>query len=247
MARKARKKGRSGIYHVILRGNDRQDLFFNDDDRNYFLKKLNRYIEETELKLYAFCLMNNHVHLLIGNADKNMPLFVKKLACSYAYYFNHKYDRVGHLFHGRYKSEPVDTDEYFKTVYRYILQNPEKQGLDSSISYRWASLNWEGRFKNLDNIYPVGLFGSDEERRRFIFLKNNDHCMENMTENQPGCSDDFVGEVISRLFDLEHARKLHELPKEVQKQNLNLLKRIGFSTNQLARITGFTRYFVKIA
>lgn len=68
-----------------------------------------------------------------------MSLLVQKIANSYVYYFNRKYDRSGHLFQGRFKSEPVLDDEYFKTVYRYILQNNEKAGLGKFDKYRWNS------------------------------------------------------------------------------------------------------------
>ena len=121
MARKPRKKSESQIYHIILRGNNRQDIFYNDTDRLFMLSRIEKYSEQTNIEIYAYCLMDNHIHLLVGKANPNLSKFVQKLATSYAMYFNRKYDRCGHLFQGRFKSEPVETDEYFQTVFRYIL------------------------------------------------------------------------------------------------------------------------------
>lgn len=247
MARGPRKHGQTGFYHIILRGNDRQDIFFEDVDRILFIKKMNKYIEETGLSMYAFCLMNNHVHILVGNADSNMALFVKKLACSYVYYFNHKYDRIGHLFQSRYKSEPVDTAEYFKTVYRYILQNPEKLRLEAGISYRWSSLNWEGKLKSLNVRYVDDVFGSKSARKHFITLKNDDLCMENISEPICKYDDDAVNGFIKTAFNIEHVHKLHECSREEQKERLHFLKKTGFSVSQLSRITEFSRYFITLA
>ena len=114
MARKPRLYGSSGTYHVILRGNNKQNLFNDDSDRKFFLCRLRKYSKELGVVVYAYCLMNNHVHILIGNASFNMSLLIQKLANSYVYYFNRKYERCGHLFQGRYKSEPVLDDAYLR-------------------------------------------------------------------------------------------------------------------------------------
>ena len=102
MSRKPRKKSESQIYHVILRGNNRQSIFFNDADRFFIINRIQKYSEQTNIELYAYCLMDNHIHLLVGKANPNLSKFVQKLATSYAMYFNRKYDRCGHLFQGRF-------------------------------------------------------------------------------------------------------------------------------------------------
>lgn len=139
MARKPRVYTDSGIYHAILRGNDQQNLFLDESDRIFFINRLNKYAIELKIELYAYCLMSNHVHILLGNATESLSKFVQKLANSYVYYFNRKYERSGHLFQGRFKSEPINDDEYFKTAFRYILQNPEKSGIAKTDSYKWNS------------------------------------------------------------------------------------------------------------
>ncbi|MBS7261842.1 MAG: transposase, partial [Treponema sp.] len=108
MARKPRKESSSQKYHIILRGNNKQLLFYDEKDCEFFLKRVFKYADQLEVKIYSYCLMGNHVHILLGNAPKEtLSLFVQNLSNSYVYYFNHKYDCSGHLFQGRFKSEPI--------------------------------------------------------------------------------------------------------------------------------------------
>lgn len=246
MARKPRKYGETGIYHVILRGNNQELIFYDDKDRQFFLSKLNKYALELQLDLYSYCLMDNHVHLLIGKASSKMALFVKKLACSYVYYFNHKYNRTGHLFQGRYKSEPVETVAYLKTVFRYILQNPEKAGLCNFQQYKWSSinnLNAEKTKVNLDFI--ISVFNSKSEMDQFLHTENSDLCMENIT--YLSSDDEIKAALINNLFMLDSPCELQKCSKEHLKSNLAFLKRIGFSIAQLSRISGINKKIIQNA
>lgn len=147
MPRKARQNSISGYYHIIFRGVNRQDIFLDDKDRLKFLDRLDRYCRATEVELVIFCLMDNHVHLLV-RSDAAPSLMVKKLLCSYVYYFNRKNERVGHLFDARYLSIPLETPRAILAVARYILRNPLKAGIGTVQGYRWSSwkvLDFVGR------------------------------------------------------------------------------------------------------
>ena len=122
MPRCARRFGESGYMHLIVRGIGRQLLFEDASDYRHYLKKLECYCLETEVKVCAFCLMDNHVHLLVKGDAESIVLLMKKIGVSYSWYYNKKYDRVGHLFQDRYRSEPVEDDRYLLTAFRYILQ-----------------------------------------------------------------------------------------------------------------------------
>ena len=87
--------------------------------------------ELSEFKLYAFVLMSNHIHLLIEPAGETLNTVLTRIETRYAMWYNRKYQRIGYLFQNRYRSETVETDLYFKTVLRYILQNPMKAGIES--------------------------------------------------------------------------------------------------------------------
>lgn len=157
MARQARIISESGIYHVILRGVNRIRVFLEEEDFVYFLDRLKSQTElqmtatpdvvgeaslSAHCEIYAYCLMSNHIHLLIKEKDEPIGMVMKRITSSYVYYFNHKYDRVGHLFQERFKSQPVEDEDYFITLLRYIHQNPVKANMvDGVDQYRWSSWN----------------------------------------------------------------------------------------------------------
>jgi len=136
VSRGAREKSGSGIYHIMLRGINQQDIFEDDEDRQRFIKTLGRVKKETDIEIFAYCLMNNHIHLLIKEKNDEVSKIIKKIGTSYVYYFNWKNERSGHLFQDRYKSEVVESDEYLYTVIRYIHHNPVKAGLSGLADYK---------------------------------------------------------------------------------------------------------------
>ena len=142
MPRKARKKSESGIYHIILRGQNRQMIFKDDEDKEKFLQTLEECKRKSGFKLYGYCLMGNHIHLLLHELKDETGMIMRRIGAGYVYWYNWKYRRCGHLFQDRYKSEAVETDEYFMTVLRYIHRNPVKAGLVKRMSdYKWSSYN----------------------------------------------------------------------------------------------------------
>ena len=130
MPRKARAKSKTGIYHIILRGINRQKIFNDNEDKKRLLETLLRYKEKSKYQIYAYCLMDNHIHLLLKEGEEPLAQIMRRIGGSYVYWYNHKYERVGNLFQDRFKSEVVEDDTYFLTVLRYIHQNPAKAGID---------------------------------------------------------------------------------------------------------------------
>jgi REP element-mobilizing transposase RayT len=142
MPRKARIKEEFSTYHVIIRGNERKNIFISDDDRVRFLDTLKRMKDKYNYKLEAYCMMDNHVHLLINDNGNDISKILKSINISYVYYFNSIYKRVGHLFQDRFKSERVDNENYLLNVSAYIHNNPVKAGIvDSPEKYKWSSYN----------------------------------------------------------------------------------------------------------
>ena len=126
MPRQPRRKSESGIYHIMLRGINQQTIFEDDADYRRFLDTLEKYKAVSGYTVFAYCLMSNHVHLLLKVADEDLDMIMKRIGGSYVFWYNWKYSRRGHLFQDRFKSEPVETDPYFLAVLRYIHQNPVK-------------------------------------------------------------------------------------------------------------------------
>jgi REP element-mobilizing transposase RayT len=129
MTRLPRVKSETGIYHVVMRGINKQQLFEEDEDYSKLLDLLRNYKEQISFEIYAYCLMGNHFHLLIKEGKEDVGHIMKRIGASFVYWYNWKYQRSGHLFQDRFKSEPVETDAYLVTVIRYIHQNPVVAGL----------------------------------------------------------------------------------------------------------------------
>ncbi|WP_404330329.1 transposase [Mesobacillus maritimus] len=109
MPREARQKSTSGVYHVMLRGANRQEIFHDDEDRMKFLNCLKKYKGIAKFNLYAWCLMDNHVHLLLKEGEEELATTMKRIGVSYVSFYNWKYCTTGHLFQDRFKSECVET------------------------------------------------------------------------------------------------------------------------------------------
>jgi REP element-mobilizing transposase RayT len=140
MARKPRIHFPGAYYHVILRGNARQEIFFDDADRYRFYMLLQEGIERFGHRIHAFCLMTNHVHLVVQVANKPLTKIMQNLSFRYTRWVNWRQNRSGHLFQGRYKSVVVDGDEYLLELVRYTNLNPVRAGIaETPSACRWSS------------------------------------------------------------------------------------------------------------
>lgn len=127
-------------YHVTSRGNNKQAIFFDEEDRIVFLDLLGNAVEKHECSIHAYCLMTNHVHLLIQVGAVPINRVMHNITSCYASWFNKKYQKVGHLFQGRYQAQSVETEQYAKRLVRYIHRNPIKAGMVAKAeSYIWSS------------------------------------------------------------------------------------------------------------
>jgi len=143
MARPLRIEYPGAFYHVMSRGNDRKAVFRQKEDYELFLETLADASERFDVLTYAFCLMPNHLHLLIQTKNPNLSQFMKRLLGVYTIRFNRRHKRHGHLFQGRYKAHLVDQDSYFLELSRYIHLNPVKAKLsEKPEKYTWSSMRF---------------------------------------------------------------------------------------------------------
>jgi REP element-mobilizing transposase RayT len=129
MARKVRIEIEGGLYHVITRGNDRQNIFHSPDDHAKFLSLLTRIKEILPFYLYAYCMMTNHVHLLIERKADKIGRIMHRLLTGYSQYYNRKYRKVGHLLQGRHKAILCESEVYMGQLVRYIHLTPVKANM----------------------------------------------------------------------------------------------------------------------
>ena len=240
MPRRARAKSESGYYHILLRGIGRQNLFEDSEDHEKFLEILAKYKDELKYQIAAYCLMSNHVHLLLEDTGKVLDLLMKKIAGSYAYYFNWKYDRIGHLFQDRFKSEPVEDDAYFLTVMRYIHQNPLKAGIAQMDDYPWSSYRTYiegGNF--VDTEKALEIFKDSEQYIEFMSANETSLCLELADTHR--LTDDEAIEIIRRTAKTQNAQAIQKFSIEQRNKALHDLKEQGISIRQLSRLTGINR------
>jgi REP element-mobilizing transposase RayT len=129
-----------GIYHVWCRGNRRQAIFTDDHDRERYLRLLADVARRLGWRCLAYCLMTNHVHLVVDVPDQTLSRGMQLLSGRYAQAYNVRHGWVGHLFQGRFSSEPVETDAYSLELGRYVVLNPQRAGIvRHAAGWRWSS------------------------------------------------------------------------------------------------------------
>lgn len=232
MPRQPRQRSVTGVYHVIQRGINHILIFFEDADRLMFIKLLELQVCET-FKVYCYCLMDNHLHLIV-KSDR-LSFYFHRIFTIYASWFNQKYEREGYLFQNRFKSEVIEDEGYLLRCCRYVLQNPLKAGLCSKVSeYRWSSysayFNPAGSFVCTEFL-PL-FFARREDFQSYIGEEDTATFMDIGYQLKDG-------EVRKLWEDMMEGKSVESLTKPELKQILRkLLQNPGIAKRQLARITG---------
>lgn len=155
MPRRERQKEAYSTYHIIMRGNEKRNIFLAEEDRDRFMTLLERAKESYNFKLYAYCLMANHVHLVLMDNGHDISQTMKSINTGYAVYFNKKYERSGHLFQDRFRSQIITEEPYLLEVSRYVHNNPVKANLVKYPSeYLWSSYN-EYMMQTYDSVVDI--------------------------------------------------------------------------------------------
>lgn len=242
MPRAARRASATSLYHVVNRGSSKQIIFEDDDDRAFFMKRLCALLDENNGTLLAWCLMDNHFHLLISIAYSELSGFMHRLQTSYAGYFNRVHERCGPLFDGRFKSESVETEAYLLDVIRYIHENPVRAHLTSSLHYRWSSYSeYLGVPHYADTSFVLGLFGS---KRQFEAFHQSDHvagdCLEVAGDATERAFSDTVAEKIAHEALGIDPGAVKELNRSQRNRAIAKLRSRGLGIRQIQRLTGIS-------
>ena len=249
MPREPRLQSESGIYHVMLRGINQQQIFEDSEDNQMFLQALKDCKQISRFKLLAYCLMGNHVHLLLQTEGEPLAQSVKRLCGRSVYWYNAKYQRFGHLFQDRFKSEPVDNEAYLFTVLRYIHQNPVKAGICRSASeYPYSSYTqYAGDGGFVDTAYVFTMISKDALLSLCNDTDQTETCLD--VEDRPAArmTDEAAIGIIRAVSGCEHAADVQRLPPGTRNQCLRLIKKQGVSIRQLSRLTGISYYLIQKA
>ncbi|HYF81779.1 MAG TPA: transposase [Clostridia bacterium] len=246
MPRDARVRSKSRIYHIMLRGINKQDIFEDEEDVERLLETIKKYKEVSEFEIFAYCIMSNHIHMLIRETEESISNIIKRISSSYVFWYNKKYERCGHMFQERFRSEAVESDEYFLSVLRYIHQNPVKAGIVKDIhDYKWNSYKeYIGKTEIVDVDFALDMYSSDRKRaielfQNFNMQRNNDMCLED--EEKSRVSDSKIKEYFKEL-DIMDPKEVRQLEKGKRDEILKKLKiKNGVTIRQLSRITGISK------
>lgn len=245
MPRTARKKSNSGIYHIMLRGINRQTIFEDDEDKLKFLDTIRHYKQKCGFNIFAYCLMDNHVHLIIKENNEPLEKLMKRIGVSYVYWYNLKYKRSGHLFQDRYKSQVIEDERYLLSVIRYIHQNPIKANIATSMgNYPWSSYTEYVGYSTLTDInFVLEIFSQDPKTAREIFVEYMDEDGEDVLELTTRCrlTDEDAKQIVLQVLGNVPTSELLTMEKEKRDAYLRQLKaQGGISVRQIARVTGIT-------
>lgn len=247
MPRKKRQLSSSNIYHVVIKGLDRQIIFEEKKDYIKYLDLLEHYSYECNFDIYAYCLMSNHIHLVICTSDISLETFFRKINTHYAIWFNMKYQRTGHLQQDRFYSEPIEDKYYLLSAIRYVHLNPFHAGCEDApgTSYPWSSyaeyFHNEQRLINTDFIFS--LISHDS----FLEFHKSDNGAKHIDVDtvRKRVPDDVAKDIIYEVTSCSTSTDFQKLPISVRKRYLCCLNEKGLSIRQLNRLTGIPKGFIE--
>lgn len=246
---------------MMLRGINRDVIFHDDIDSLKMIKILREVSSPTERNneivpegcvIHAYCLMSNHIHLLVEERNESIGRTMKRIGVSYVSYYNKKYDRIGPLFQGRFRSEPVDDAAYFIKLMAYIHLNPVKAGLVSSpVDYKWSSWN-EYMLPDIvrghgicDLTFPFSGLTVDElrqtlahniELKPFVLFASENH---RLSEQEAMA---MAREVLPEVIEFKNVL---DLPREQRISVVQELHQKGLGLSQISRLTGISETSVR--
>ncbi|WP_422484918.1 REP-associated tyrosine transposase [Gudongella sp. DL1XJH-153] len=253
MPRTARVRSRTGIYHLMLRGINRQTIFEDNEDAQKFLYTLEDVKNTSGFEIYAYCLMTNHIHLLVKEGQEDFGQSMRRIGAKYVYWYNMKYERTGHLFQDRFKSEVVENEEYLLSALRYIHQNPVTAGMvKDPVQYPWSSYSSYLNTNNLiDADFILEHLSTDKNKARDAYVKFHkeyyNHTFLDMEDDKKRLSDDDAKSIIINMCNVESTRDLQGFDKRKRDHHLVELSNSGISDRQISRLTGISRAVIRKA
>lgn len=186
------------------------------------------------------------MHLLLKVQNDGLETIFKRIGGRYVYYYNVKYQRIGHLFQDRFKSEPVDDDAYFLTVLRYIHQNPVKAKLCSKVEdYPFSSfVEYLHESTFVDTEFALGMI-DHSEFRKFNNTPNSDTCMELVSPTRRAVTDTQAQVVIEKISHCKTITEFQELEENKKERYIKKIYDKGVSVRQLSRLTGISKGMVE--
>lgn len=251
MPREPRNRILSEFNHLMIRGIGHMDIFMDEDDHLRFIDTIKKFNEGRELKIHAYCLMSNHVHLLVQASPEAIPGFMKSIEVSYAQYFNSTHEHVGHLFQNRYKSDAIRSEQHLLTAFRYILLNPQAAGICRWEEYRWSSARTY-LMRDDDGITETSLIKDIIGGRYEVMGFVNSNATDSAKIAEPvlhgkRLTDNEALRVFQAISGLKDPLMMQGIDRESRNELFARLKKAGITVRQLERMTGINRNTIQRA
>ena len=237
----------------MVRGNNRETVFKKVAEKRYFIELLQHTIEDNKITVVAYCLMDNHVHLLLHSKLQEMSEALKWINIKFAGRYNYKYERIGHVFQDRFKSEIIGTEGYLIQALRYIHNNPVKANMVSDVSaYEWSSYNsYTGKSNALvdatEKQLILGLFQGSIGQFEAFHLKEDDCEFLEIKEDLEKEREEKAKNIINKYRQQNSNEEIEglDLGKEtLEKVILELIEKSRLSHRRIAELVGITRSVV---
>ena len=243
MARQARNQSLTEYYHIIMRGNNRESIFSQQRQKQYFKEFLKEKIEEQLIDIAGYCIMDNHVHIIIKAEIGHLSKAIKSINIKYAMKFNKENRRIGHVFQDRFKSETIEDENYLIQVIKYIHNNPVKAKMvKSPREYRWSSYN-EHIGQNIivsdkqkeiildinNGINKFVIFHTEQDDNEYLEIKED---IDNYRLEK-------AQEIISKYFQekgISEAKEINRYPQYMEELIKKLLNNTKLSHRKIANL-----------
>lgn len=239
MSRLARNISESGVYHILFRGVNQQNIFEEDADFEKLIDTIAIVKQDMNFEIYAYCFMSNHVHIVLKEKSfGDISLIMKRILTKYARWYNIKYGRSGALIANRYKSVPVEIDEYFLHLIRYVHQNPVKACIvDKVENYSYSSfLEYVNKSKIIDTDFVLQMMSLKD----FVdYHEEIENINFRVTDSKKKTDEDILI-FIKKHYEIDNPKSISKFSKVDRDKILAELKK-EFPIRHLQRITGISR------
>ena len=253
MPKHLRVYSNSKTYHIIVKGIDDQNFFYEDQDRRIFLNQLLITKKKFNYKIYAYCLMDNHIHMVIKIDNVFLSKAMQSLMLRYAQYFNKKYERIGPILQNRFKSKCIESQIYFLKVCRYVHRNPINAKIAEVENYEWSSYKeYIGEERIVDKKDLLHYFNNDIKEFIKYTRESSLNEIEEISEYEMinKLTDDQLAKIIMKKFKIENISDIPIFFKEKNKLKLETyIKEIkyikGTNKTQVARVIRVGRKIIE--
>ena len=248
MPHTARRKSETGFYHVVAKGAGGQVIFENAADRRSCLEEFEKAVDSHKVDVHAYCLMSNHIHILLQDNGDCLGDFMKQLCQSYAMHFKRITGRVGSVFQKPYWSEAVGSDEYYLNAMRYIHANPEPAGICPAAQYEWSSYQaYLGAQSFVKTDLALGLLGDAEAFAAFSASGAKLALPFPESNLRSHLTPDEAWRIAEEILGHDVAESLRRLTADERKPHLQALFDAGFTEREIARISGLGKTAIHLA